>query len=69
MMPITSVNPATGRTIQSYEPYDTEDIELRLARAVTAQAEFRATSLEYRAAILHRAAEELESRAPSSRGS
>jgi succinate-semialdehyde dehydrogenase/glutarate-semialdehyde dehydrogenase len=64
MMPITSVNPATGRTIQSYEPHGTEDIELRLSRAVTAQAQFRATSLEYRAAILHRAAEALESRAP-----
>ena len=64
MMPITSVNPATGRTIQSYEPHDTDDIELRLARAVTAQAEFRTTSLEQRAAILHRAADELESRAP-----
>jgi len=64
MMPITSVNPATGRTIQSFEPHDADDIEQRLARAVTAQAEFRATSLEQRAAILHRAANELESRAP-----
>ena len=64
MMPITSVNPATGRTIQSFEPHDADDIEQRLARAVTAQDEFRATSLEQRAAILHRAADELESRAP-----
>jgi len=64
MMPITSVNPATGRKIQSYEPHDADEIELRLARAVTAQAEFRLTSLEQRAAILHRAADELESRAP-----
>jgi len=64
MMPITSVNPATGRTIQSFEPHDADDIEQRLARAVTAQAEFRTTSLEQRAAILRRAADELESRAP-----
>jgi len=64
MMPITSVNPATGRTIRSYEPHDTKDIEIRLARAVTAQAEFRSTSFDHRAAILHRAADELESRLP-----
>ncbi len=64
MMPITSVNPATGRMIRSYEPYDADDIELRLSRAVTAQADFRTTSLDQRAAILHRAAEELESQTP-----
>ena len=64
MMPITSVNPATGRKIRSYEPHDADEIELRLARAVTAQAEFRLTSLEQRAALLHRAADKLESRAP-----
>ena len=64
MMPITSVNPATGRTIRSYEPHDTEDIEVRIARAVTAQAEFRATSFDQRGTILHRAADELESRVP-----
>ena len=63
-MPITSVNPATGRTMRSYEPHDTKDIEIRLARAVTAQAEFRSTSFDHRAAILHRAADELESRLP-----
>jgi succinate-semialdehyde dehydrogenase/glutarate-semialdehyde dehydrogenase len=64
LMPITSVNPATGRTMRSYEPHDTKDIEIRLARAVTAQAEFRSTSFDHRAAILHRAADELESRLP-----
>ena len=63
MMPITSVNPATGRKIQSYEPHDADEIELRLARAVTAQAEFRPTSLDQRAAILRRAADELEAQA------
>jgi succinate-semialdehyde dehydrogenase/glutarate-semialdehyde dehydrogenase len=64
LMPITSLNPATGRTMRSYEPHDTKDIEIRLARAVTAQAEFRSTSFDHRAAILHRAADELESRLP-----
>jgi succinate-semialdehyde dehydrogenase/glutarate-semialdehyde dehydrogenase len=64
MMPITSVNPATGRPIRSYEPHDAATIEARLAGAVNAQSEFRTTRLEQRAAILHRAADELESRAP-----
>jgi succinate-semialdehyde dehydrogenase/glutarate-semialdehyde dehydrogenase len=64
MMPITSVNPATGRPIRSYEPHDAATIEARLSRAVTAQSEFRTTGIEERAAILHRAADELESRAP-----
>jgi len=64
MMPITSVNPATGRPIRSYEPHDAATIEARLAGAVTAQSEFRTTRLEERTAILHRAADELESRAP-----
>ena len=56
MMPITSVNPATGRPIRSYEPHDAATIEARLSRAVTAQSEFRTTGIEERAAILHRAA-------------
>jgi succinate-semialdehyde dehydrogenase/glutarate-semialdehyde dehydrogenase len=64
MMPITSVNPATGRTIRTYEPHDADDVEFRLARAVTAQAAFRTTSLDRRSSILHRVADELESRSP-----
>lgn len=63
MMPITSVNPATGRPIQSYEPHDAHEVEARIARAAEAQREFRGFGVEERAAVLHRAAEILESRA------
>ncbi len=62
MMPITSVNPATGRPVQSYDPHNADEIEARIARAVVAQREFRGSRVEQRAAILHRAAEQLESR-------
>jgi len=61
-MPITSVNPATGRPIRSYESHDEADIESRLVRAVEAQGRFRLSPLDERASILHRAADELESR-------
>jgi succinate-semialdehyde dehydrogenase/glutarate-semialdehyde dehydrogenase len=62
-MPIASVNPATGETIATFEPLGTDDLELKLQRAMDAFAVNRARSFAERAERMHRAAEILESRA------
>ena len=62
-MPITSVNPATGRPIETYESHDESTVESRIAGAVDAQSQFRNVPIAERAAILERAAGQLEARA------
>jgi succinate-semialdehyde dehydrogenase/glutarate-semialdehyde dehydrogenase len=58
-----SINPATGRRLESYEETDPAAVEDRLRLAARAQIEFAATGLDVRTGILARAAELLESRA------
>lgn len=62
-MPIASVNPTTGETIATFEALSSDDLELKLQRAVDAFAVNRSRSFAERAARMHRAAEILESRA------
>ena len=62
-MPIASVNPATGETIATFEPLGSEDIELKLQRAMEAFAINRARTFPERAERMQRAAAILEARA------
>ncbi|MFE4519920.1 NADP-dependent succinic semialdehyde dehydrogenase [Kitasatospora sp. NPDC056783] len=59
-MPIASVNPATGETLQTFDPLDAAGVERRLARAEAAFHSWRGTSFAARAALMHRAADLLD---------
>ncbi|MFI2609347.1 NADP-dependent succinic semialdehyde dehydrogenase [Kitasatospora sp. NPDC018619] len=59
-MPIASVNPATGETLQTFEPLDAAGVERRLARAEAAFHGYRGTSFAARAELLRRAADLLD---------
>jgi len=59
-MPIATVNPATGETLETFPPFDHAALELRLARARAAFAEWRTTDFDERAVLLHRAADLLD---------
>ncbi|QMU77413.1 NADP-dependent succinic semialdehyde dehydrogenase [Streptacidiphilus sp. PB12-B1b] len=59
-MPIAVIDPATGKTLQTFDPLDAEGIETRLARAAATFAEYRLTSFAERAALLRTAADLLE---------
>lgn len=55
-MPIATVNPATGETLETFEPLDRATLELRLTRAEAAFREYRTVGLEFRSELLRRAA-------------
>lgn len=55
-MPIATVNPATGETVQTYEEMPDADIDRCLDAAVAGHASYRLTSFDDRAAWLNRAA-------------
>ncbi|GAA2835251.1 NADP-dependent succinic semialdehyde dehydrogenase [Kitasatospora sp. CM 4170] len=59
-MPIASVNPATGETLETFEELDAAGIEQRLARAEAAFRTYRTTSFAHRAQLLRRAADLLD---------
>lgn len=59
-MAIATVNPATGQTLRTFEPYPAAAVEQRLARAEQTFAEYRLTDFAYRARLMHRAAELLD---------
>ncbi|MFE7560531.1 NADP-dependent succinic semialdehyde dehydrogenase [Kitasatospora sp. NPDC057500] len=59
-MPIASVNPATGETLETFEPLDAAGLEERLARAEAAFRTYRTTSYAQRAGLLRRAADLLD---------
>ncbi|MGK5447229.1 NADP-dependent succinic semialdehyde dehydrogenase [Streptomyces radiopugnans] len=59
-MPISTTNPATGETLQTFEALGAEEIEERLDRARAAFEEYRTTGFAERAELLHRAADLLE---------
>jgi succinate-semialdehyde dehydrogenase/glutarate-semialdehyde dehydrogenase len=61
-MPIATVNPATGETLATFEPFSHYEIESRLDRAATAFRVNRARSFDERAARMRRTAECLEQR-------
>jgi succinate-semialdehyde dehydrogenase / glutarate-semialdehyde dehydrogenase len=55
-MAIACINPTTGETLKTFEPYDTAEIERRLALSVEAAATLRDTPIEQRASWMHAAA-------------
>ncbi|MFI6156733.1 NADP-dependent succinic semialdehyde dehydrogenase [Kitasatospora sp. NPDC051170] len=59
-MPIASVNPATGETLQTFDALDASGIEQRLARAEAAFLGWRATPFAARTDLMHRAADLLD---------
>ena len=59
-MPIASVNPATGETLETFEALDAAAVELRLARAESAFRQYRVTGFEQRAELVNRAADLLD---------
>jgi succinate-semialdehyde dehydrogenase / glutarate-semialdehyde dehydrogenase len=59
-MPIATVNPATGETLKTFDALGAEEIDRRLALAVTAFARHRTTDFARRADLLNRAAQLLD---------
>ncbi|MFD8780803.1 NADP-dependent succinic semialdehyde dehydrogenase [Kitasatospora sp. NPDC059599] len=59
-MPIASVNPATGETLETFEPLDAAGIEQRLARAETTFHSYRISPFAARKELMHHAADLLD---------
>ncbi|MEP6509315.1 MAG: NAD-dependent succinate-semialdehyde dehydrogenase [Gemmatimonadales bacterium] len=59
-MPIASVNPATGETVQTFEALTLEQIDGKLGLAVTAWKAHRVTTFEERAVSMRKLADLLE---------
>ena len=59
-MPIATVNPATGETLRTFEPYDGEEVERRLALAEKRFRSWRKTSFAERAGGMNRLADIFE---------
>jgi len=60
-MSISSINPATGKVLQTFDSLDQQQLEAKLARAAEAFRHHRTTSFADRAEKMMRAAEILES--------
>ena len=63
-MPIATVNPTTGATVEVYEPFNAERVDATLAAASSAFAAYRSTSFEERARLVRSAADLLEGELP-----
>ncbi len=59
-MPIATINPATGQTVQSFDAHDDAHIEATLARAADAALAWRRRPVAERAAVVARAGEVLD---------
>jgi succinate-semialdehyde dehydrogenase/glutarate-semialdehyde dehydrogenase len=59
-MAIATVNPATGETLRTFQPYTADAVEERLAKAESAFREYRRTDFARRAALLTSAADLLD---------
>lgn len=64
-MPIATVNPATGETVQTFEPHDAAEVERRIAQAADAAAALYSAGFTQRAAWMNAAADVIESDAVS----
>jgi succinate-semialdehyde dehydrogenase/glutarate-semialdehyde dehydrogenase len=62
-MAISTVNPATGEEVESFEPLTEEQIDEKIRRADETFREYRKTSFEERKRMLLKAAEILEAEA------
>lgn len=58
-MPLTSLNPATGEVVKSFSAWNSNQLRGALENAGAAQAQWRLTSFEQRAAVLRQSAAEL----------
>ncbi|MFJ6700254.1 NADP-dependent succinic semialdehyde dehydrogenase [Streptomyces sp. NPDC091272] len=63
-MPIATVDPSTGETLETFEPLSPEQIEERLAKAEDAFGRHRTSGFAERARLLNRAADLLEQDTP-----
>ncbi len=61
-MPFASVNPATGEILETYHEFTGEETQRRIAASAAAFRAWRETGFASRAALMHRAADELRSR-------
>ncbi|MER7838099.1 NADP-dependent succinic semialdehyde dehydrogenase [Streptomyces sp. NPDC096040] len=59
-MPIATVNPATGETLETFDAMDEDELERRLELAEATFRTYRTTSFAERARLLHRAADLLD---------
>lgn len=59
-MPIATVNPANGKTLQTFDALTKEQIDAKLDLAVTAWKTHRTTTFEQRAVMMRRLADQLE---------
>ena len=59
-MAISTVNPATGETVKTFDEMSAEDVERCLATAAATAASYRRTAFDLRARWLRRAAEILD---------
>src|SRR5215471_13628470 len=64
-MSIATINPATGETVQTFQPHDAAEIERRIFQAAAAAAALRSAGFAQRAAWMNAAADVLESEAVS----
>ena len=64
-MSIASINPASGRTLQTFEPMSDPDVDHRLEVASSAFATFRTTPIRYRAHLLSSVADLFEAEVDS----
>jgi succinate-semialdehyde dehydrogenase / glutarate-semialdehyde dehydrogenase len=61
-MPIASVNPATGRTVKTFEAHNDRDVEDRIVRATRAAAKMREIPAQERARLVARFGDALTQR-------
>ncbi|MFQ3558297.1 NADP-dependent succinic semialdehyde dehydrogenase [Streptomyces gramineus] len=59
-MPIATVNPATGETVETFEAMDEDELERRLELAEATFRTYRTSAFAERARLLHRAADLLD---------
>src|SRR5688572_2747013 len=59
-MPIASVNPSTGETLNTFEPLSDDQIEEKLQKAADTFRSYRLTAFQHRAEMMFRVAEILE---------
>lgn len=60
-MSVSSINPATEETIETFEPHSPVDVDAALSKAEGRYADWRLTSFEDRARLMQKAADVLES--------
>jgi len=61
-MPMVSINPATGKTIQEYREMSSDEVASILAAASSRFGEWRRSSFEERSRLMHRAAQLMRER-------